>query len=188
MTDGMDRWLAGIREAAIKREEARAAACEARGPAKVRIPARVRSFLSGSQSAIDPAEEDYPLFRKVLDAPTRKDGSTTLVLDPADQYDLIVYVEAMEIGAGENTSGRDALDTADARADLNAARAALRALIPPPPARAASPIVKVVHLATEPPRDNGLCSYDCGRGGKRKPDYCRETAGHPLPHWSTSGR
>jgi hypothetical protein len=55
--------------------------------------------------------------------PARKDGATWITLeDPEQLEDLRIYVGAMEAGAADNAHDPDGL------ADLNSARAVLRAL------------------------------------------------------------
>jgi hypothetical protein len=91
---------------------------------RVRFTRRVLEHLSGSQAATDSTQPDYALFRKVLDAPTRKDGSATLELSDEERAELLIYVEVFEIGASQNIYPGET----DGLADLNAARAAVRAL------------------------------------------------------------
>lgn len=93
---------------------------------KLRIPARVAlHLLEGTEAAYRP--EADPEIAAVLDAirgaTARKDGSCTIsISDPGQLDTLRVYVEAMETGAADNTHEPDGV------ADLNAARAVLRAL------------------------------------------------------------
>jgi len=92
---------------------------------KLRIPARVADHLLSSQAAYTP--ESDPEMAQVLyllrKARTRKDGSCLLTLHSPDLLDTLrVYVEAMATGAADNTHEPDGV------ADLNSARAVLRAL------------------------------------------------------------
>lgn len=91
---------------------------------RVRLSYRVLEHLSGSQAATDRTQPDYELFHKVLHAPTRKDGSAYLELTDEERAELLIYVEVFEIGASQNIYPGEA----DTLADLNAARAAVRAL------------------------------------------------------------
>lgn len=96
---------------------------------KVRFPRRVRQHLSGSQCAFDTTEPDYDVFQRVLTPKARKDGSVVVDLDDDERQALVLYVDVMAIGAADNTGAdNDPADRADALADLNAARAALRQL------------------------------------------------------------
>lgn len=152
-----------------------------------RVPARLIDYMSGSQAYYtregDPAA--YDLIHRLCGAKARKDGSVHLPLADDERAIVLDYAESMAT-ASQDDAGRDG--NMAALGELNSARAVIRALTPR--AAAGSPAtaapVSVESRATEPPRDGGLCSYDCGIG--RKPDYCKEPAGHPLPHWSTSGR
>lgn len=115
-------------------------------PAKVRITARVWSFLEGTgagQSVIDlrrdgstttreqavaeaGSEADVRLIEKILDAPGRKDGSCTIVVETADEaFGLDLFADVMAQGARDNI-GSDPW----ALADYNAATALRRQLDP----------------------------------------------------------
>ena len=92
---------------------------------KIRIPARVADHLLSSQAAYTPEAdpEMAAVLTAIRAANTRKDGSCTItVADPEELDALRVYVEAMEAGAADNAYDPDGL------ADLNSARAVLRAL------------------------------------------------------------
>lgn len=92
---------------------------------KIRIPARVADHLLSSQAAYTP--ESDPEMAQILylirARKARKDGSTLVEINSTDLLeDLRIYVEAMEAGAADNAHDPDGL------ADLNSARAVLRAL------------------------------------------------------------
>lgn len=93
---------------------------------KLRIPSRVAiRLLEETEAARNPEAdpEIAAVIQAVRDAPGRKDGSCTIrISDPGQLDTLRVYMEAMETGAADNTHDPDGV------ADLNAARAVLRAL------------------------------------------------------------
>lgn len=92
---------------------------------KLRIPARVFDHLEGSQAACTPESdpEMAAVLAKLRAANRRKDGSRLITLSDAEEVDtLLIYVEAMAAGAADNAYDPDGL------ADLNSARAVLRAI------------------------------------------------------------
>lgn len=93
---------------------------------KIRIPKRVAiRLLEETEAARNPEEdpEIAAVIQAVREAPDRKDGSCTIRISDPDQLDTLrIYMEAMETGAADNTHDPDGI------ADLNAARAVLRAL------------------------------------------------------------
>lgn len=96
---------------------------------KLRISARVWNHLEGSQAAYtQEADVDMAaIIAKIRAANRRKDGSHHIeVTDPEQLDTLRIYMEAMETGAADNLGYAD--EDRDALADLNAARAVLRAL------------------------------------------------------------
>jgi hypothetical protein len=93
---------------------------------KARIPARVAEALRWSDAWSNPASTDVKsrqAIRIVLDVQARKDGSRHVILTDAEAAIIREYVETLAVAARDD-AGHDA----DARADLNAARAAERAL------------------------------------------------------------
>lgn len=92
---------------------------------KLRIPARVASHLLESQAGYTP-ESDPVLaatLNRIRDAKVRKDYSRQIeVTDPEELGVLQEYVETMQAAA------RDQAHDPDGLADLNSARAVLRAL------------------------------------------------------------
>jgi hypothetical protein len=104
--------------------------------APIRLTARILGHLDGAQATYDVRagrvpdgdEELGSLFRKVEAAPVRKDGSATVSLTPGEAVALRGYVEAQAAGAADNVGPDDPW----ALAELNACRALLRKLAPPP--------------------------------------------------------
>jgi hypothetical protein len=92
---------------------------------KFRIPARVADHLLASQAAYTPADdpEMAAILARLRGSKARKDGATFIdVTDPEELETLRIYVDAMAAGAADNTHDPDGV------ADLNSARAVLRAL------------------------------------------------------------
>ncbi len=94
------------------------------GP-RVRVPARVLEHMRGGQAYIERASwpEAHDLTKRIEQAPSRKDGSTHLPLNDAERETLRECAEALALAARDD-AGWDA----DARADLNSARATINAL------------------------------------------------------------
>lgn len=88
------------------------------GTIKVRIPARAWAYIEGTQAWADrdrPEElakdgaEAAAIWRKVHDAPTRKDGSCTVELSKEEREVFLDYATAWVLGPEDN-AGPDDMD------------------------------------------------------------------------------
>lgn len=99
---------------------------------KIRIPARAQEFLRGSQVTVNiergelklDRPETVHMFQAVFAAARGKDGSVWVELDADDRDELFEWMTYLADASGDNAGGGDM----DALADLNAARAVMRAI------------------------------------------------------------
>lgn len=106
---------------------------------RLRVPARLHEWFEGSDAALalehDGSDDDsahnprdydpdrLSAYRKIFDTPARADGSCHVAGLTADELDVLKWdAEYFVMLAADNTWN------ADGRADLNAARAMLRAI------------------------------------------------------------
>ena len=97
---------------------------------KIRVSARVWSFLSGSGPWQEPTKPDgydgwaAVAMAKIREAKRRKDGSVVVDLTPREREVLEQFAEVMAIGARENIPESCSFGAGgDALADYNAAKA-----------------------------------------------------------------
>lgn len=99
---------------------------------RVRVPARVLEFITDSQDwsdwfRKDPSPAREPLFGVISDATPRKDRSIHIDVTEEMAADLRQWADWMEYFASNGASERFG-ENASALADLNAARAVMRAV------------------------------------------------------------
>lgn len=91
---------------------------------RVRVPGRVMAtYLDGTQAWYDGDKSTdewdqtaHALFHRVMDAPTRKDGSAWVEMTPREREVFLNYAEAWVCGARDNAGP----DDMDALSDLRA--------------------------------------------------------------------